>query len=140
MKRAIITLAFLAAAIQAGAATVTVGVSTKNTTAAQDTAILNLVASRNAANCKAVGLAVGCSDASYQAAPLHQAGVIIYPATGAGAAQFILDLIFVKIDTEVIEQANAINLDAAKTAFTSATPAQQSAACVALGKDGATCK
>ena len=141
MKKAILALALVMFASLADAAVlIQVGSVSKSTTAAQDSAVLALVQAKDAENCVAIGLAANCSQAQYDASSLARPGVTIYPRTAAGASQYVLDLIFSEIDTVVPAQQVQISQGAAQAAWIAASPAQQQAACTALGKDATTCK
>jgi len=132
-------LSLLGASSQA-AVLVQVGTATRTTTTAQDNAVLALVAAKDADACVGIGLPASCTQAQYDASPLARPGVTIYPRTAAGAMQYVLDLIFSDLDNVIPAQVTQISSAAAQAAWNAASPAQQQAACTALGKDATTCK
>ena len=141
MKKILFVLALIAIGAKVDAAVlVQVGSVSKSTTSAEDNAVLALVQAKDAENCVAIGLAAICSQAQYDGSSLARPGVTIYPRTAAGAMQYVLDLIFSEIDTVVPAQQVQISQGAAQAAWIAASPAQQQAACTALGKDATTCK
>lgn len=142
MKKAILALALMTFASLADAAVlIQVGSVSKSTTTAQDNAVLARVRAKDAENCVAIGLAANCSQAQYDASSLARPGVTIYPRTAAAVAMsYVLDLINSELDNVIPPQVSQISTQAAQAAWTAASPAQQQAACTALGKDSATCK
>ena len=137
MIRLVLAVLVSLLSLPAFAGTITVGGQSRTTTAAQDAAMATRRTQHNANLCTSKGLAASCTQAQLNAVLGCAAGACgtIYPLTAAGTADYFLDQHAMKIVAEVESQVVAIERGDAVSAWNSATPAQRSAACTALGKD-----
>lgn len=117
MKKPLLSLAFVLLAVSARAQTaVCVGVTCKNSTAAQDLLTPQAAQLDNRATCRNNGLALTCDQAALDVkCPAGGCGTI-YPLTSAGYRQYALDRMFAQyfdfLDGKIKAQ-NVQDLDAA---------------------------